>query len=209
MCIFRRQLFKELSIIFKEMSDATGAEVMAYQTTQDDCIAHVEGGRLIELLPPSIDCLINELTEHTDIIELLLKDYMRAFEADIINLLIGPLAEAKHVADTDDELFNHKLVNLDALRNYGGSSDIALANEYLRCFSADKQQQDEKLTELFTVAFDFINNATNWAAISRLADYILGSRKNIIRCEEVFLMLDQSVAHFQSRISQTRSYRYG
>lgn len=196
-------------IIFKEMNEMTAADVMAYQTTHDDCVARVEGGRLIELLPPSIDCLISELEEHNDIIGQLVKDYMAAFEADIINLLIGPLAEAKHVADTDDELFNHKLVTLDALKNYGGSSDIALANEYLQCFSADKQQQNEKLAELFAAAFDFIDNPGNWAAISNLADYILISRKNIIRCEEVFSTLDQSVAHFQNRISQTRSYRYG
>ncbi len=59
---------------------------------------------------------------------------------------------------TDDELFNHQLVNLKALKNYGGSSDLALANEYLQSYSADKQQRDEKLDELFTVAFDFVNN---------------------------------------------------
>ncbi len=191
-------------IIFKEMSDVTAADVMAYQTSHDDCIARIEGGRLIELLPPSVESLVHELTEHNDAMAQLAKDYMTAFEADIINLLIGPLAEAKHVADTDDELFNHKLVNLDALKNYGGSSDIALAKEYLQSFSADKQQQDEKLAELFNAAFDFINNAENWAAITRLADYILGSSENIIDCEEIFSTLDQSVDHFKNRSIKAR-----
>ncbi len=53
-------------IIFKEMSGVTAADVMAYQTTHDDCIARVEGGRLIELLPPSIESLVQELAEQND-----------------------------------------------------------------------------------------------------------------------------------------------
>ncbi len=191
-------------IIFKEMNGVTAADVIAYQTTHDDCIARVEGGRLIDLLPPSIDSLMSELTEYSDAMVQLVKDYQVAFEADIINLLIGPLTEAKHVAATDDEMFNHKLIDLKALKNYGGSSDLALANEYLQSFSADKQQQDEKLDELFAVAFDFVNNDANWAAITKLADYILSSSKNIIGCEEIVLMLDQSVAHFQNRRTMVR-----
>lgn len=186
-------------IIFKDINGLTEADVMAYQTTHDDCIARVEGGRLIDLLPPSLEGLMHKLTDHNDVMVQLVKDYMLAFEADIINLLIGPLAEAKHVSETDDELFNQQLVNLKALKNYGGSSDLALANEYLQSFSADKQQREEKLDELFNIAFDFINNDANWAAINKLADYIIGSSKNIIGCEEIILMLDQSVAHFQNR----------
>jgi hypothetical protein len=54
-----------------------------------------------------------------------------------------------------------------------------------------KQQQDEKLHELFAVAFNFVNDRANWAAITRLADYILKSNKNIISCEEVVSLLEQ------------------
>lgn len=186
-------------IMFKDMSGVTAADVINYQTTHDDFIARVEGGRLIELLPPSIDSLVRELTEHNDAMVQLVKDYMVAFEADIVNLLIGPLAEAKHVADSDDELFNHQIVNLKALKNYGGSSDLALANEYLQSFSADKQQRDKKLDELFNSAFNFVNNNANWAAITQLADYILGNSKNILNCEEIVSVLDQSLDHFQNR----------
>ena len=184
-------------IIFKDINDVTAADVMAYQTSHDDCIAHVEGGRLIEILPPPL--IKMELA----------KEYMLAFEADIINLLIGPLAEAKHVADTDAELFNQQLVNVKALKNYGGSYDLALVNEYLQSLSVDKQQRDEKLDELFTVAFDFVNNAANWTAITKLADYILGSNKNIICCEEIMSIVDQSVEHFHSRRTQTRKPQHG
>ncbi|HEY8097623.1 MAG TPA: hypothetical protein VIE65_16260 [Methylobacter sp.] len=196
-------------IIFKEMGGVTAADIMAYQTTHDDCIARVEGGRLIELLPPSIDSLVQELTEQNDAMVKLVEDYKIAFEADIINLLIGPLAEAKHVAATDDELFNRQLVNLKALKNYGGSSDLALANEYLHSYSADKQLQDEKLDELFTFAFDFVNNDANWAAINQLAGYILSSSKNIIECDDIVSVLDQSVEHFHNRRIKPRDHLYG
>lgn len=191
-------------IMFKDMSSVTEADVMAYKTTHDDCIARVEGGRLIQSLPPSIDSLAREVPEHNDAMVQLINDYMIAFEADVINLLIGPLAEAKHVAETDDELFNHQLINLKALKNYGGSSDLALANEYLQSYSTNKQQRDEKLDELFTVAFNFVNNDANWAATTKLADYILDSNKNTIYCEEIVSMLDESVAHFHNRRIRAR-----
>jgi hypothetical protein len=188
------------NINFQNMNSVADLNVPAYQTTQDNCIARVEGGRLIELLPFSINGLILELTDHNGGTEQqLMKDYMAAFEADIINLLVGPLAEAKHVANTDNELFNHKLVNLNALKNYGGSSDLALVNEYIQCFSVEKQQKEEKLDEIFTVAFEFINDDENWTAISKLADCIFRSHKNIICCEEIASILDKSVDHFQNQ----------
>jgi hypothetical protein len=193
-------------IILKDMRVVTAADVMAYQSTHDDCIARVEGGRLIELLPVSIECFVQKLMERNDAMVQLVGDYMTAFEADIINLLIGPLAEAKYVAKTDDELFNHRLVNLKALKNYGGSSDLALAYEYLQSYSADQRQIEEKLDELFNAAFNFINNDANWAAISKLAEYILSSHKNIIGCEKIVSILDESVAHFQNRRTMVRCH---
>jgi hypothetical protein len=185
------------NINFQNMNSLADLNLLTYQSAHDNCIARVEGGRLIELLPLSINGLILELTEHNGGTEQqLMKDYMAAFEADIINLLVGPLAEAKHVANTDNELFNHKLIDLTALKNYGGSSDLALVNEYLQCFSVNKQQQEEKLDEVFTVAFEFINNDDNWTAISKLANFIFGSHKNIICCEEIASILDKSKDNF-------------
>jgi hypothetical protein len=177
-------------ILFKEISGATDYDVLIYQATHDDSIARVEGGRLIQLLPYSVDGLAHKLIDHNDAMIPLVRDYICAFEADIINLLIGPLAEAKHVYNRDDELFNHKLVDLKSLKNYGGDSDLALAREYLESFSACKQQQDEKLDELFTVACDFVSDPTNWKAITKLANYILESNKNIISCEEVVSVIE-------------------
>jgi hypothetical protein len=79
---------------------------------------------------------VQKTTGHNDAMVCLLKDYMNAFETDIINLLIGPLAEAKYVANTDNEPFNHRLVNLNALKNYDASSDLELVKDYLQSFSA-------------------------------------------------------------------------
>ncbi|MCX7101930.1 MAG: hypothetical protein NTX38_10710 [Methylobacter sp.] len=193
-------------IIFKEMSSITDLEVMAYETTHDDCIARVEGGRLIELLPLSIDGLENNIQEDKSGMKQLKKDYMVAFESDIVNLLIGPLAEAKYVADTDDEFFNHQIVNLKALKNYGGSSDLALAHEYLTSLFGDQQQKDQKLDELFNEAFNFVNKDENWMAITELADYILDSDRNIICCEDVISVLDQSVKFFHKCKSKARRH---
>lgn len=186
-------------INFKGMNSMGSIDGMVYQSVQNECVARVEGGRLIELLPPSIDSLMLGLTERNVGIGQLVTDYMTAFEADIINLLIGPLAEARHVAETDDEPFNHKLVNLEALKNYGGRSDLALVNDYLHFFTANKQQKDEKLAELFTLAFNFINNPAYWSAVAKLAGHVLNSHKNIICCEEIVSILDQSLDHFQHR----------
>jgi len=63
-------------------------------------------------------------------------------------------------------------------------------HEYLESFSASKQVQDEKLNELFAVACDFVSNSANWKAITKLANYILESNKNIIRCEEVVSVIE-------------------
>ncbi|MFU8789866.1 MAG: hypothetical protein ACNA7G_12625 [Methylobacter sp.] len=192
-------------IIFKNMSDVSDADIMMYQMTHDDCIARVEGGRLIESLPASTDDWADELTGLDDAMAKLIRGYRKAFDADIINLLIGPIAEAKHVADADDELFNHQLVNLKALKNYGGSSDLALANEYLQSYSSDKEQKDKKLDDLFNVAFEFVNTDENWAAITQLAHYILVNDKNIIGCEEVVSIIDHSVEQFKNRRRATRN----
>ncbi len=177
-------------IVFKEQNYDIGQDAIIYQAANDDGIARVEGGRLIQSLPFSIDSLAHRLIDNNEAMIPLVKDYLIAFETDVINLLVGPLAEAKHVYKRDDELFNHKLVNLGALKNYGGGSDLALAREYLESFSADNQVQEAKLDELFAGAFDFINDYANWKAITKLANYILASNKSIISCEEVVSVLE-------------------
>ena len=152
----------------------------------DHYAAVVEGGRLIHSLPVA-------LLESAHYFSATKQDsYQTAFEADMINLLIGPLAEAKHVALRDDEQFNAKLVNINALHNYGGTSDLNEVHEYLNIFIATRSQHKETMVELFDKAFQFISTPTHWKAIERLADYILKNNKNIISCEEAIAVLDES-----------------
>ncbi len=53
-------------IMFKDLSGKSEQDLMAYQATHDDSIARVEGGRLIELLPHSIDALVHKIIDHND-----------------------------------------------------------------------------------------------------------------------------------------------
>lgn len=175
-------------ITFKGFSGSSDYD-LAHQETHDDSIARVEGGRLIQSLPYSIDGT-HKLTAKNEAMETLVSDYLVAFEADIINLLIGPLAEAKHVYHRDNEVFTHKLISLKALQNYGGDSDLTLAREYLESFSASRLQQDKKLDELFAVALEFVSDDSNWKAITKLANYIQESNKNIISFEEIVSVLE-------------------
>lgn len=190
------------NISFKNTTDITSDDEMAYQSSNENCYAVLEGGRLIASVPPSIPSLYDAHTHFDAAIGEQIKNYMAAFEADIINLLTGPLAEARFVANTDGELFTHQLVNLNALPNYGGSADLDLVTEYLQNLSTDKHQQDKKLYELFLLAFEFVNNDRYWAAIINLAEYVFNSPKNIICCEEIIALLDHSVAHVEHRQSK-------
>ncbi|MGR9086220.1 MAG: hypothetical protein ACU841_04000 [Gammaproteobacteria bacterium] len=47
-----------------------------------------------------------------------------------MNLLAGPLAEAKYVAPRDNELMPPRLIDLNALHFYGGSADLKVVDDY-------------------------------------------------------------------------------
>jgi hypothetical protein len=154
--------------------------------TRDHFVAMVEGGCLIHSLPVA-------LIESANYFSLDEQDsYRTAFEADMINLLVGPLAEAKHVALRDNERFNKNLINVNALHNYGGTSDLEKVYEYLENFISENSLHEEKLAELFNKAFQFIDSPVYWNAIERLAGYLLDNTKNTISCEEVIRVLDES-----------------
>lgn len=155
---------------------------------ETQCYAVVEGGRLIHTLPSSI----HEATRHFSTSEK--HAYQCAFEADIMNLLVGPLAEAKYVAIRDNELMTPRLIDLNALHYYGGSNDLKIAHEYLDCLLADPMQKEKKIAELFMAAYRFINDKSYWSAITVLADYILNAGKQIIDCEEIIGILDAKLA---------------
>ncbi|HEY8096516.1 MAG TPA: hypothetical protein VIE65_10560, partial [Methylobacter sp.] len=113
-----------------------------------------------------------------------------AFEADIINLLAGPLAEARYVSLRDNEPINPELLNVTALQYYGGSSDLEVVNEYLECFIDSDELRERKMTELFLAAFSFVCERPNWLAITALADSILAHQENIIECNDIIDVLE-------------------
>jgi hypothetical protein len=153
----------------------------------NNCQTKVEGGRLIHTLPSSFEEISRSFSPDEEQV------CQQAFEADIINLLVGPLAEANYVAQRDNELISPRLVPLNALHNYGGASNLEIIHDYLQCFIADRKEQEEKITKLFWEAFDFINDWAHWNAITALADTILTHDKDIIDYEEVVSVLE---AHF-------------
>lgn len=148
-------------------------------------IAKIEGGRLIHTIATSF----RETTKYFSNAQKLA--YQCAFEADIINLLVGPLAEARYIALCDNEFINPRLVNIEALHYYGGESDLELVNEYLDCFIATRELREKKLNALFLEAFSFINDWSNWLAITALANFVLATDRNIIQFEEISSILLQ------------------
>jgi hypothetical protein len=185
------------NIVFKEI--IRESDGCSFQSIHGDCIARVEGGRLFEPLPQFIHNIASEFTAHNEPMEPFSDVYKTIFEADIINLLIGPLAEAKYVANNDNELFARQLFNINALNFYGGESDIAKVNEYFQCCSADKKQKDDKLNALFNQAFDFVNNDAHWQAITQLVKHMLDSSAGSMGSEEIVSRLDHSMANFKDR----------
>lgn len=152
-------------------------------------IAKVQGGLLIHTLPSSFD----EATQGFSSAQKLA--FQQAFEADIINLMVGPLAEANYVALRDNEPINPQLVNVNALQYYGGLSDLKIVNEYLECLIDCDELREWKLTDLFLAAFSFVRERSNWLAITTLADYILAANRKLIEYDEIIGILG-SVSEF-------------
>ncbi|MGZ5006574.1 MAG: hypothetical protein ACXWFI_01570 [Methylobacter sp.] len=146
--------------------------------------ANIEGGCLIHTLPYSIEQATSCLSP------MQIMAYQEAFEADMINILVGPLAEAKYLAIQGGKLVNPGLMQLHDLHYFGGSSDLQSFNEYLECFPADSALKQQKTTELFSAAFKFINEKSNWQAITVLADYIMCADKDNIECNEIIDIME-------------------
>jgi hypothetical protein len=150
--------------------------------------AKVIDGQLIQDLPIAG----NKSLEYLSIEER--RGYQIAYEADVMNLLVGPLAEAKYVLDRDDEPFSLDLLNTHALNYYGGSSDIRKAYAYINFFISSEQHREVKMNELFVQAFRFIENQDNWTCVENLAKHLLHSKKEVLSCEDAVEIFDSSLA---------------
>lgn len=154
------------------------------QQKRNPFFAQVVGGRLIDNLP------VAEIEKNYLGSESERKSLQRAYEADVINLLAGPLAEAKYVSLRDDEIFNLQLVNIIALKNYGGNSDVEQAYRYLEYFIPSAAERELKISELYTKAFRFIDDPTHWNCIQTFARYLLNNSQLSISCEQASAVLE-------------------
>ena len=111
--------------------------------------------------------------------------YKTAYEADIINILAVPLAEAKYEFLRHHQEFSISALGPDVLRHYGGSADMQEVWYYLRCVIASRQEQERTLQELFSEAFQFVQEFDNWKQITELAEYILDGTEEYICYEQV------------------------
>ena len=175
-------VYFEISI--KNIDYSTHQHFVNSAATRDHFAAIVEGGCLIHSLPVT---LIESVINGQD-------TFRMAYEADMVNLLVGPLAEAKYVALRDDECFNKNLISVNALHHYGGTSDLEKVFDYRENFIADTRLQEEKLAELLAQAFEFIESPVYWNAIKHLAAYILDNMSDTISCEDAMLVLDGTTA---------------
>lgn len=146
--------------------------------------AKVDGGRLIHTLPSSVAEATHKFSDQQK------NEYIKAFEADMVNLLVGPLAEANYIALRDDEIINSRLVNINALHHYGGTADLQMLEDYLACFGLEPEAQEQKMSEIFAAAFNFINERNNWRAIIGLASHILATNQEFMDCGEIMAILD-------------------
>ena len=190
---------------FKILIHRVNSDVHSFKSIRkpsDRYIAKVCGGRLIRCLPLSHDDIAKELYTNWK------HSQQCFFEADIINLLAGPLAEARYVALRDDELINPQLVNVNALHNYGGSYDLEIVSKYLKCFIDSDELRERKMTELFLAAFNFVSEQSNWLAITALADYILAENKYIIECNEIITVLESAKRTTPVMLNENRTFSY-
>jgi hypothetical protein len=172
-------------IVLPEGCDQKAGRILHYPRPSHNH-AEVKGGRLIHTLPLSVEETLKNFSEFER------EAYLQAFDADIVNTLVGPLAEAKYVALSADETINPRLANFESLQNYGGAADLKTVQDYLDCWSDDPMRKARKMVDLFLAAYGFINDAHNWTAIIRLADFMIESGKNVIVCEEATAVLDAS-----------------
>ncbi len=150
--------------------------------------AKVNGGRLVgDLTTVSQEDVANYRdSSDTD-------GYQRVYEADIINFLAGPLAEAKYVAIRDNEVFNINLLTPQALNHYGGNADLLEVMSYLEFFIPSPEQRKARLNALFAETFSFIQQPSNWKRITALAHHILNTGHENISCEQAIGVLEASV----------------
>ena len=165
--------------------DETKFSNLIFQKDYRDQFATLEGGLLINTLPQSLESLFNEKISVIDNIESKIQEAIFVFETDIINLFTGPLTELKYVSSIEDKSFNQSCLNIYELEHYGGGSKLLLIKQYMLCITNNERESEGKLAELFSFAFNFVDENKNWLAINGLANYLMESDKKCFSYEEI------------------------
>jgi hypothetical protein len=184
--IYLYNKYQQLPPIFFQINVKSDKELAreAVFLTCDNVAAKVEGGCLVQELCSSFNESQYAMTATEK------AQYHKALDADMINLLAGAIAEANYVSLRDDEVLNAQLLTVEALSNYGSHSDLVRIDDYLGYLTDCPQHRQQKLAQLLVDAFEFMTHPKNWRAVTAVADFILSSKKQIIRCEEVFAVID-------------------
>ncbi len=163
------------------------------QVNELDDSARIEGGRLIQSVPHSVDDfserhLSKKNQEERDEI---VKELHAAMEADIFNLMVGPISEAKYVSILDNEHLNEHLLNLDALKNYGGSKDLEVIDQYLECMANSGIDPSRKIKKIFHAAFKFVDTPARWHSITALSNFLQESEEAVVNYKDIIQVLDE------------------
>lgn len=181
-----------VALIFK---DSAQERLIHHQMTVSGRIAKTEGRYLASDLPNALDRSMSSENARYMFSEV----YRLAVECDIVNLLIGPLAEARYIAESDNEPFKQRLIHFNSLHNYGGSAEIELVEAYLQNLPITQQERHVKLADLYGRAFRFVMNSANWGALTQLAHLISTAPEPLVSYQQAATVIDQSLDLFQSR----------
>ncbi len=191
-CLGNRQ--KQLPPVYFQVTitcrEDAGQINNGYFPTLNKFKASFEGGRLIQNLPYSYA----EATQQMTLVQK--QEFQSAFDADVTNLLVGAMAEAYYISQHEGVAFNAHLVYQLAQRSDGGGADMDVINSYLKCWAPDKVGRQQKLADLFLAAYRFINEPSNWQAITLVADTIWKRPNGVIPCEDFIALLDSFAGGF-------------
>jgi hypothetical protein len=139
----------------------------------------LEGGRLIDPLTVSITECVNDFSLVDQ------QAFKIAFEADIINLLVGAYAEIKYVNHLGYRKLIRHPISFNTMEDYFGPYWCDCTKNYLECFFNEPKQQENKIAELFSRAYCFVNKSSYWLVISKLAELLMNSSEDYCTCEQV------------------------
>ncbi len=162
-------------------------------------LATVTGGHLLDNLPVTIlECSGYYSCQEKN-------SYQIACEADVFNLLVGPVSEAKYVAENDGEVFCPDLFPLEILAsNYGGTVDLEYCHHFLEGLIVDPNIRMRKLKSIYREACAFVDDPDHWYVIRHLAFKLLDEQPAKADCEQLLNQIHEIV---HQKTSRTRHFK--